>query len=460
MGRVLVVDDEMSIRDVLEVLIEAKGHQVRTAGSVNEACALLDKECFDLVVTDLRLDPDGDGVDVVRAARSRSAPPEVIVMTAYGTRAKARDAVSAGASYYLEKGAHLAADVEVLVSQAINTRRLQEDNERLRSELSDPGGTGLIGRSEAMQEVFALIDRIQTVDANVLISGESGTGKERVARLIHARSPHGEGPFVAVNCGAIPENLMESELFGHVKGSFTGAEQNKDGLFVSAAGGTVFLDEVGELPLSLQPKLLRVLQERTVRPVGANREVPIEVRVMAATNRDLEQEARAGRFREDLFFRLNVLPVDLPPLRERKEDIPALVDAFVRRFAAQYHRPMQRVAPEAMEALVQFAFPGNVRQLENTIERAVALSDGEALGLELLPAAIRTPQPRQAEGLKADEFPEEGLRLEERVEALELGLIREALQRAGGVKTRAAELLGLSSRQFRYKYSKYEKDLK
>ncbi len=461
MGRVLVVDDEQSLRDVLEVLIASRGHRVQTAANVPDATKFIAMEDLDLVITDLRLEPGGDGLDVVRAARARPDPPEVIVMTAYGTREKAQQAIADGASFYLEKGPHLATDIEVLMSQAINKRRLQVDVESLRKVLGDRyGASGFAAKSPAFREVLELVERIAPLKATVLLTGESGTGKERVAKALHFGGVTRKGPFVPLNCGAIPENLIESELFGHVRGAFTGADTPKQGLFETARGGTIFLDEIGELPLALQPKLLRVLQERRMKPVGAVSELDVDVRVVAATNRDLEAEVRAGRFREDLYFRLNVLELHLPPLRQRREDIPLLVQQFVTKFAREYGRPVTGIAPEAMERLLAFAFPGNVRQLENIIERGVALSDAGLLTLAQLPKEMVAAEPAPARVMAVSgeqPFPDEGIDLERMVDDFEYRLIAQALERAQGVKTKAAELLGLSFRQFRYKLAKYER---
>ncbi len=459
MGRVLVVDDERGLRDALEVLINAKGHEVETAANVPDARAHLSRAFFDLVVTDLRLEPGGDGMDVVEAARNLESAPEVIVMTAYGSRQKAQLAISKGASFYLEKGPHLATDIDVLVAQAINTRRLQADNEQLRRALVGRYSVeGIVGKSEAMRETLDLVERIGPLKTTVLITGESGTGKERVAKALHYGGST-EGAFVPINCGAVPENLIESELFGHVKGAFTGADTDKVGLFEAAKGGTIFLDEIGELPLALQPKLLRALQERSIKRVGALEEVPVELRVIAATNRDLEAEVRAGRFREDLFFRLNVVQIDLPPLRRRLEDVPLLVSTFLRQFSKEYGRDVLQVDSAAMQALLNFGYPGNIRQLQNIIERGVALASDSTLHLSNLPKEVvhADTRPQRLVSVQDDsEFPDEGVDLERLVEDFEHGLIAKALEKAGGVKTKAAELLGLSFRQFRYKLSKNE----
>jgi two-component system response regulator PilR (NtrC family) len=460
-GRVLVVDDEQSLRDVLEILIASKGHQVATARSVDEARARLAAEEYDLVVTDLRLEPRGDGLDVVAAARASRDPAEVIVMTAYGTREKALDAQKQGALFYLEKGPHLATDMSVLIDHAIGKRSLRIENETLRRALRGRFALeGVVARSEAMREVLDLVERIAPTKANVLLVGESGTGKERMARAIHARSERHGGPFVPINCGAIPENLIESELFGHERGAFTGADREKVGMFAAARGGTIFLDEIGELPLALQPKLLRVLQERRAKPVGAVAEQDVDARVVAASNRDLEGEVKAGRFREDLYFRLNVLQIELPPLRSRREDVPLLAQTFLEKYSREYRRDVTLIEPETMERLLAFGWPGNVRQLENVIERGVALATGASLTPTQLPRELRehaepgsTPRPAVTPPVGA--FPDAGVDLERLVEEYELRWIAQALDKAGGVKTRAAELLGLSFRQFRYKYAKY-----
>lgn len=431
-----------------------------TAANVEEARACLREHDFDLVVTDLRLEPGGDGMDVVHAARDLPDCPEVIVMTAFGTREKALEAQAKGALFYLEKGPHLASDMSVLVAHAIEKRALKIENQQLRTVLSGPHRMGgIVGKSAIMQELFGVVERIAPTRANILLVGESGTGKERLARIIHDKSSYAGGKFLPLNCGAIPENLMEAELFGYVKGAFTGADSDREGLFQAAKNGTIFLDEIGEMPMSLQPKLLRVLQERKTKAVGGVEEQDFNARVVAATNRDLEAEIKAGRFREDLFFRLNVIELPVPPLRSRTEDIPLLANSFLQHFAHEYQRPVGSIAPEAMDLILGFAFPGNVRQLENIIERAVALCIGSELTADHLPKALRLGRDdRPGRVLRVDEkvnFPDSGVDLDAVISDLESKLIEEALQKSGGVKTKAAELLGLSFRQFRYKLSKY-----
>lgn len=463
MGRVLVVDDERGIRDVLQVLLEGKGHAVDVAEAVDTAERALEAQPYDLVITDLRLGPEEDGLDVLELARRRPEAPEVIVMTAYGSRERAQQAIARGASFYIEKGPHLAGDVGVLARQAITKRQLEVENANLRSDLAgSTGRAGIIGRSEAIAEVLDLVERVAPLRTTVLVCGESGTGKERIARALHEQAPWVEAPFIPLNCGALPDNLIESELFGYVKGAFTGADEPKMGVFEAARGGTLFLDEVGELPLALQPKLLRVLQEHSIRRLGSHEEVKVEdVRVVAASNRDLEAEVADGRFREDLYFRLNVVQIDLPPLRERPEDVVVLGEHFLRKFARAHGRQVTRIQPEALESLTRFRFPGNVRQLENAIERGVALARGDELTLAELPKAIREAptspvRPARAE-VESPTFPPEGVDLEQMLDAFELDWIERALEAAGGVKTRAAELLGLSFRQFRYKWAKHRR---
>lgn len=460
MGRVLVVDDEPGIREAIEALVAARGHAVVTARALVEGLEQLRKSSFDLVITDLRLSPTDDGMEVVRAARSADPPPEVIVMTAFGNREKAQSAVAEGASFYIEKGPHLATDLDVLVGHAVTKRQLQQENAQLRREIIQRNTVGgIIGRSDAMREVIDVVERVAELKVTVLITGESGTGKEMVARALHHASANASGPFVPVNCGAVPENLIESELFGHVSGAFTGADQDKPGLFEAARGGTLFLDEIGELPLALQPKLLRVLQERKVKKLGSVHETEVDVRLVAATNRDLEAEAEAGRFREDLYFRLNVVQIDLPPLRQRREDVTLLAQHFLHKYAREYGRPVVQIEPEAMQRILEYDFPGNVRQLENLIERGVALARGNTIGVEQLPKEVRAAEsgPTRVFNVHDDsELPEEGVDLERLVRDFEQSLIRKALERSGGVKTKAAELLGLSFRQFRYKVSKFE----
>ncbi|MBM4784024.1 MAG: sigma-54-dependent Fis family transcriptional regulator [Archangiaceae bacterium] len=447
MSEVLVVDDEPSILEFLEVLLSKHGHQVRTAPSVEAATKALTASVPDLVITDFRIGKQS-GLDVVKAARALSMPPEVIVVTAYGTPASAVEAMRQGAYDYVTKPFDND-ELMLLVERAIEKRSLRVENRRLRAT------SGIfMGQSPAMQEVWSLVQKVAPTRATVLISGESGTGKEVVARAIHQQSPRASQPFVPVNCGALAEGVLESELFGHVKGAFTGASSDRQGILAAAGEGTVLLDEVGELPLGTQVKLLRVLQERKVKPVGSSREVPFEARILAATNRKLEDEVKAGRFREDLWFRLNVIVIEVPPLRRRREDTPALAEFFLGRVANELGRPGLHFTPEAIAVLQDYAFPGNVRQMQNVIERAATLSDFDELDVSSLPPMVRGA-PGEPEAASPEVTLAPGFSLELHLDTLERNYLHEALRRAGGAKTKAAKMLGLSFRSFRYRLAKH-----
>jgi two-component system, NtrC family, response regulator PilR len=457
MARLLVVDDKESIRTMLDMRLTAEGHTVEQADNVASAERALAGGDFDVVITDLRMGKGGDGLDVLRKVKEQQGLAEVIVMTAFGSEEVRERALELGALCYLEKSGRLASEVVPLVKRALEKRELAargrslaEDNLLLRQQLDRRQRLGdMIGRSPAMQAVFELVDKVAAARTTVLITGESGVGKELVARAVHAKGPRAQNPFVPVNCGAIPEGLIESELFGHVKGAFTGAQSDKQGLFQTAEGGTLFLDEIAELPTPLQVKLLRAIQDRRIRPVGGTDDVEVDVRIVAATNRDLPAEVRAGRFREDLYYRLNVVQVRVPPLRERREDILLLADDFLRRFGAEHRRPELRLSREARRRLDEYAFPGNVRELENLIERAVALSNGDEVTLDALPAPLRgTPL------LPADGPLPPGFSLEAHLAEIERQLIDRALAESRGVKKDAAARLGLTFRQFRHRLKK------
>jgi two-component system response regulator PilR (NtrC family) len=460
MAQILVVDDELSLREFLEILLRRQGHQVKLARDAVEAVARLKDESFDLVLTDLRL-PRGSGMDVLTWVVRNASSTQVVMMTAFATTETAIDAMKAGAYDYIIKP-FKPDELTVLLDRALERRRLQTENRLLRATLdARAGGARLIGVSERMQEVFELIQKVAPTRTTILLTGESGTGKELVARAIHSRGPRAAEPFVAVNCGAIPETLIESELFGHTRGSFTNAVADRPGLFERADKGTVFLDEIGELPLAMQVKLLRVLQERKVRRVGGAVDVDVDVRIVAATNRHLEAEVAKGTFREDLFFRLNVIQVQLPALRERRADIPLLAEAFVAKFAEQQGSTVRGIADNALAALCAHDWPGNVRELENVIERGVTLASGDVLDLPALPATLRgatsTPRPPSnvatTSAVLAD-LPPEGLDLEATLDAYERRLLEQALARTRGRKKKAAELLKLSFRSFRYRVAK------
>ncbi len=449
MTRILVVDDELSIREYLEMLLARSGHVVDLADSVDAARRLLTSRTYDLAITDFRIGSDS-GIEVLKAARALSPPPEVIVITAYGTPASAVQAMRQGAYDYISKPFDND-ELILLVDRALEKSRLTEENRQLRATLL-PRAEYYVGTSPAMRQVWSMVDKVAQARSTVLITGESGTGKEVVARAIHVRSPRAASPFVPVNCAALAEGVLESELFGHVRGAFTGAASDRTGILVSAGDGSVLLDEVGELPLGTQVKLLRVLQERKVKPVGSSHEIPFEARILAATNRRLEGEVKAGRFREDLFFRLNVINIELPPLRARKEDIRALAVYFLGRVAEELARPGFRFSDETLAILENYSFSGNVRQLENIVERAATLSETEMLGPDSLPPGVRGTNETHAE-------PEvsigEGFSLERQLDGLERKFLQESLRISGGAKTRAAQLLGLTFRSFRYRLAKH-----
>jgi len=453
-GAILVVDDERSMRDFLRIYLGRAGHDVHLAAGVAEARAKIAEREFDVILTDLQM-PDGPGLDVLDAARARSGATQVIVVTAYATPETAIAAMKRGAYDYLTKPFKID-EVSVIVERAIEKRELLRENVVLREELRGRFRLDqIVGKSEAMRRVFELCRKVAPARTSILLSGESGTGKELVARALHNHSgePRASGPFVAINLGAIPDTLLESELFGHVKGAFTGASNDKHGLFEAASGGTLLLDEVGELSGAMQVKLLRVLQERVVKPVGATAEREVDVRVIAATHRDLEAEVERGSFRRDLYYRLNVVQIHLPPLQQRREDVPLLAEHFLRKHAAALGRPqLAGFAPDAMRALCEYDYPGNVRELSNVVERAVALETGGRISRASLPDLA--PRRRGALGRPQVAFPDEGIDLDAVLGDLERDLLLKALERSGGVRKKAAKLLGVSFRSLRYRLAK------
>jgi two-component system response regulator PilR (NtrC family) len=451
-GALLVVDDERSVRDFLRIFLVRAGHRVTLADDLASARAALARAEFDAVITDLRL-PDGTGLEVLDAVKRRSADTEVILVTAFASTETAIAAMKRGAYDYITKPFKLE-EVGVMVERCLEKRALVRQNLELREELRGRFRLDkMVGKSEPMQRVFNLLRRVAPTKTSVLLQGESGTGKELVARALHhvAGAPRSEGPFIGINCGAIPDALLESELFGHVKGAFTGAIADKPGVFAAASGGTLFLDEIGELSGPMQVKLLRALQERRVKPVGSVAEREVDVRVVAATHRDLEQEVERGAFRRDLYYRLNVIQIHLPSLRSRREDIPLLVEHFLRKHASANGRPLLGIEPEAMKRLCDYDYPGNVRELENLIERAVTLEPGTRVTVETLPDL--TPKRRATAAAEAA-FPEEGLDLDAAIGDLERDLLLKALERAGGVRKRAAKLLRITFRSLRYRLAK------
>ncbi len=443
------------MREFLRIMLEKEGHVVATAEDGEAGLHQAMDRAADLVISDIRM-PRLDGVGLLTRLREHGLETPVILVTAYASRDAAIQAMKEGAFDYITKPFKID-EIRLVIHRA-----LAEAERRHRAEAATPAAEeepvlhGIIGRSPKMVELYALIGRVAAVNSAVLISGESGTGKEMVARTTHYNSPRSSRPFVPINCGAIPEQLLESELFGHVKGSFTGAVTSKAGLLEMAQGGTVFLDEVAEMSPMLQVKLLRFLQDHIFRPVGGTEDIEVDVRIMAATNKNLTQMMQQGTFREDLFYRLNVISVELPPLRDRWEDIPLLARNFLELFAARAGRPVMGIAPEAMEILMAYSWPGNVRELENVIERAVALATADEVRVDDLPASVRRPPPPP--GLPRVEVPPEGLNLEQVVADLERNLMQDALQKSGGVQTKAAQLLGINFRSFRYRAKKYGLD--
>jgi len=436
-GRILVVDDEKSLREFLTILLEQEGYEVATANDVSDAKERISGRSFDLVMCDLKL-PDGSGLEVLEEARKLQLESPFIIITAHTTPQHALEALRAGAAEYLSKPFNVD-DLTLILNKLVGHGGEPEEQ---------PEVPNFIGSSPAIRRILDMVPRLAATPSTVFITGESGTGKELLAQAIHAFSANANGPFLSVNCGALPENLLESELFGHVRGAFTGAVRDNPGLFVDASGGTLLLDEVGELTPLMQVKLLRVLQERRVRPVGASREIEVTTRVVAATNRDLDQAVKNGEFREDLYYRLNVLHLHLPPLRQRIEDLPELARHFVERTCTSFGLPPKRLTPDAMRVLQAYAWPGNVRELENVIERAVALETTEMISSGSLPVQLRGDSQRPEPELAG--LPEEGLDIEEYLDNMRRSLMRQALERTGGHQKKASELLRMSYRGFRY----------
>jgi len=448
-ARILVVDDERSMQEFLEIFLRGEGYEVATAGDVASARAMLESDDFDVVISDIQM-PGGSGLELLHAARDASPDAIVIMITAYASTETAIAAMKEGAYDYLTKPFRVD-EIRLVVEKALEKKTLAQENRRLRTELrARSRSRRVIGSSAAMQRVFELVSQVADSRANVLVTGESGTGKEMVARAIHEIGERREGPFITVNCAAIPENLIESELFGHVRGAFTGALHNKEGLFELANGGTLFLDEVGDLPLPLQVKVLRAIQEKTFRRVGGTHDQQVDVRIVAATNRQLAAEVAEGRFREDLYYRLNVIEIPLPALRERRDDVALLVDHFVEKYARELGKDVKGLSDDALARLTAYRFPGNVRELENVIERAVALTRGPVIEVESLPRSVL----EREEPASAARIPQDGVDLDKMMEDYERSLILEALRPAGGVKKKAARLLGISFRSLRYRLEK------
>jgi two-component system, NtrC family, response regulator PilR len=457
----LICDDERSICEMLDITLRREGYKVETVNSGEVAKRKLDSAIYDVVITDIKM-PNIDGIEVLRHAHKASPDSAVILITAVDDYEAAVEAVKAGgASDYIRKSPAMVDEIKLAIRRSLEKVSLSRQNFALKRDAAVRNSLdNIIGVSAAIERLKDTIRTVASTQSTVLVYGESGTGKELVARAVHSCSPRATEPFVSINCGAFPETLLESELFGYVKGAFTGANQNKRGLFEVADGGTIFLDEIGEMDLSMQVKLLRVLQERCVRPVGGTAEVAIDVRVIAATNRDLERQVAENGFREDLYYRLNVIPIVVPPLRERREDVPLLVNHFVKKYAKSAGRNIRQVNQESLEQLSGYEWPGNVRQLENTIERAVALEMGEVLRVQL--PIERARAKAAAAGVGADTLSvtanavlPEGMDMEKYVAEIERSLLKSALQQSNGVQTRAADVLRISYRSFRHLMKKY-----
>jgi two-component system response regulator PilR (NtrC family) len=472
MPRILIVDDEQSMREWLRILFQRDGFEVLTADDGLTAREIIAREYVDVVLTDIQM-PRVDGVQLLGIVRELAPDAIVLMMTAHWTRDSDgwKRARELGAEALFEKPFRDVNLVSMQVRQLLESRRLRHENAVLRSTTVDQGFAGIIGRSPAMLDVFKMVEMVCRTNSTILITGESGTGKELVAQAIHKQSLRRDRPFVAVNCGAMPETLLESELFGHMRGAFTGADTTKKGLVEAAEAGTVFLDEIGEMTPSMQVKFLRVLQERKFRRVGGTEEIAANIRVIAATNRDLPRSVAEGKFREDLFYRLNVIPIKLPALRERQGDVPLIADHFLTTLTREMGKPVDGFAPEAMAALEAYQWPGNVRELENVVERAVTLEQGRRIEVRTLPDYIQAGRPatplaggtRAAAAARTEPVPADGppppldagFNLEQHLQDVERQHLERALRQASGVQRHAADLLGLSFRQFRYLVKKY-----
>lgn len=459
MANILVCDDERSICQLLDIALRHDGHKVEVVASGEAALRKLDSALYDVVITDIKM-PQTDGIEVLRHARKVSPETFVIMITAIEDYDKAVQALNAGAFQYIHKGGPLEEEVRPAVARALENISLRRQNFALRRDAASRNSLeNIIGTSAAIQKLKETIRTVATTNSTILVQGESGTGKELVARAVHACSPRAAEPFVSINCGAFPETLLESELFGYVKGAFTGANQNRQGLFEAANGGTIFLDEISEMSLAMQVKLLRVLQERSIRMVGGTNEIAIDVRVLAATNKDLDAAVSGGTFREDLYYRISVIPLKVPPLRDRREDISLLAHHFLKKYAPAAGKGILRISSYSLRDLAGYEWPGNVRQLENTIERAVALETGNELRVELPAERSKAKAAAASAGglaMNGGSLPEDGLDLENYVANLERSLVQSALKKSNGVQTRAAELLKLSYRSFRHLLKKYE----
>ncbi len=451
MEKLLIIDDEKSLVDLLALVFKKEGYAVRTALSAVKGLDLFEKEPADLVITDMKM-PQVSGMDVLRRVKEADPDVPVIMITAYGSIDQAVEALKAGALDYVVKPFDVD-ELKIIVARGLEKRRLTEENILLRRDFKERYSfEHMIGKSRSMQEIYGLIEKVATTDSTVLIAGESGTGKEMAARAIHVQSVRRTGSFTSINCAALPESLLESELFGHVKGSFTGAVSDKKGMFEAAQRGTLFLDEVGEMSPWTQVKFLRALQERTIRRVGGTEEIAVDVRIIAATNQNLKARIAEGKFREELFYRLNVISFEMPPLRKRAEDIPMLVSHFLQKYCEKMGKPMKRVSPDVIGLFEGYAWPGNIRELENVIERIVAVEDRETVTPACLPREILSPQKKN----ETQFLFSPGFDLMAYIDDVSKKYVQQALLATGGNLRKAAPLLGVSYRTLRYLVEKYE----
>jgi two-component system response regulator PilR (NtrC family) len=458
MAHILVVDDEKSICELLEITFRKDGHKVEIAHSVSEAKRKLESGIFDIIISDVRMPGEG-GVDLLKFTKEIAPNTFFLLVTGVPTVETAIAAINAGADRYVIKDHELVDQLRRTVREVSESVKWKKEAGYLRRELRRLTGLdNIVGQSPKMRAIFDLIQTVAPQTSRVLITGESGTGKELVARAIHENSLRAQAPFITINCGAFPETLLESELFGYMKGAFTGANENRRGLFQAADGGTLFMDEIGNMSLTMQVRLYRVLQEGKVRPIGSTEETDVDVRIIAATNKDFEKEIAEGRFREDLYYRLSVIPIQLPSLHERREDIPLLARHFLERFRKSMEKPIEGISPEAMTRLESYDWPGNVRELENTMERAVALETGNQISLRVLPdrvAGYVPSSPMDLANTATADFPEDGLDFEQQIAQTEKRFLELALGKSGGVRTRAADLLKISYRSFRHYAKKH-----
>jgi len=453
-NRILLIDDEENFRHMLSVILKKRGYDVETASNGTDGLKKVDSGAFDTVLCDIRM-PQMDGLEFLKEAQKAGCESTIIMMSAYGTLDTAIEAMKMGAYDYISKP-FKPDEIILTLKKAEERERLRRENLFLKKEVQkEYSFENIISKNERMRQIFDTIRKVAKYKSTILIAGESGTGKELVAKAIHFNSDRSNQPFIPVNCGAIPENLLESELFGHTKGSFTNAVRTKKGLFEEADGGTMFLDEIGELPLQLQVKLLRVLQDGEIRRIGDSKAIQIDVRIIAATIKDLDKEVRENKFRDDLFYRLNVLPMKIPPLKERKEDIPLLVDHFIHKYSRELGKPIEGIAPEALNCLLNYSWNGNVRELENVIERAIVLTESHRIEVENLPVEIENPKEESKLSLLNDE-----LSIKKASRYLEIDLIRKALRKTNGNHTHAAKLLEISHRALLYKIKEYGIDMK